>query len=154
MGKVMISFRGIKKELFGYSKKDVMNYIEMLNEDLNTKLSDKDRQVKEVIEQNNILLKRLEKLEKTQDEIAYAIIQAKKSADLIVNDANKQAEKILKDTKENKQKKESEYNEYIEQIIKFKKQMTRILKSFVKEAENIKKECDEACRVSFGREHE
>ena len=38
MGKVMISFRGIKKELFGYSKKDVMNYIEMLNEDLNTKL--------------------------------------------------------------------------------------------------------------------
>ena len=58
----MIAFKGIKKVLFGYSKKDVINYIELLNEDLNSRIYEKDRQVKEVLEQNNAFMKRLEQM--------------------------------------------------------------------------------------------
>ena len=37
----MIAFKGIKKVLFGYSKKDVIMYIELLQEDLNSRIAEK-----------------------------------------------------------------------------------------------------------------
>ena len=76
----MIAFKGLKKVLFGYSKKDVIKYIELLNEDLNTHIHEKDRQVTEILMQNNALMKRLEQLNKNQDEIVHTLVHARNAA--------------------------------------------------------------------------
>lgn len=150
----MIAFKGIKKVLLGYSKKDVINYIELLNEDLNSRIQEKDKQVKEVLEQNNMLLKRLELLEKNQDDITHTLIHAKKVADNIINDARKQADRMLKDTISKKEIQIEHYEQVKEEFEKFKKTVSKTLKSFIKEVEVIKKDCDEVCRLNHGRADE
>jgi|GEM_PF-629513 len=150
----MIAFKGIKKVLLGYSKKDVINYIELLNEDLNSRIQEKDKQVKEVLEQNNMLLKRLELLEKNQDDITHTLIHAKKVADNIINDARKQADRMLKDTISKKEIQIEHYEQVKDEFEKFKKTVSKTLKSFIKEAEVIKKDCDEVCRLNHGRADE
>lgn len=150
----MIAFKGIKKVLLGYSKKDVINYIELLNEDLNSRIQEKDKQVKEVLEQNNMLLKRLELLEKNQDDITHTLIHAKKVADNIINDARKQADRMLKDTISKKESQIEHYEQVKDEFEKFKKTVSKTLKSFIKEVEVIKKDCDEVCRLNHGRADE
>lgn len=150
----MIAFKGIKKVLFGYSKKDVINYIELLNEDLNSRIYEKDRQVKEVLEQNNAFMKRLEQMEKNQDEVLHALINARNAADNIILDARKQADKIVKDSVLKKEMQIEQYENVKDDFEKFKKSVTKALKGFVKEAENIKKDCDEACKLNNGSGNE
>ena len=150
----MIAFKGVKKVLLGYSKKDVINYIELLNEDLNSRIQEKDKQVKEVLEQNNMLLKRLELLEKNQDDITHTLIHAKKVADNIINDARKQADRMLKDTISKKESQIEHYEQVKDEFEKFKKTVSKTLKSFIKEVEVIKKDCDEVCRLNHGRADE
>ncbi len=150
----MISFKGIKKVLFGYSKRDVINYIEILDEDLNSRIYEKDKQVKEVLEQNNSLIKRLEQLERNQDEVLHALINARNAADNIILDARNQADEILKDSAIKKDRQIEQYELVKEEFEKFKKSVTKTLESFVKEAESIKKDCDEACRLDNGSVNE
>ena len=147
----MIAFKGLKKVLFGYSKKDVIKYIELLNEDLNTHIHEKDRQVTEILMQNNALMKRLEQLNKNQDEIVHTLVHARNAADKIITDARKQADNILKDVISEKEIQTQQYEQCKEEFEKFKKAVTKTSKKFIKQAESIKNDCDEAYRINQGR---
>ncbi|OQC00575.1 MAG: DivIVA protein [Firmicutes bacterium ADurb.Bin099] len=146
----MIAFKGIKKVLFGYSKKDVIMYIELLNEYLNSRIAEKDRQVNLILEQNKMLLKRLEMLEKNKDDIALSLIHAKKKADNILADARKQADIILKDTMEEKERQAEQYKQVEEEFEEFRQSVSKVLKSFIRGAEGIKKDCDKAHKLNIG----
>jgi hypothetical protein len=90
----MVGLREIKKAIFGYSKKDVINYIDGLKEELVQKMYDKDREVRYIMDENDLLKKQLQIYKEREDLIIKAVINVDNTIAVIIKKTEEDAEKV------------------------------------------------------------
>jgi len=134
----MVGLREIKKAIFGYSKKDVINYIDGLKEELVQKMYDKDREVRYIMDENDLLKKQLQIYKEREELIIKAIINVDNTIAMMIKKADENAEKV-KDELIKQEEIEKEKLEMIRQEAgNVEKEVRKVLKDLIRDIEKEK----------------
>lgn len=115
------------KGLFGYKKKDVMQYIENLTAEYENKLAEKEEDIKEVKRQNQTLaaenadlFRKVKEYEAEREHISNAVISAEIRAAKVLEEAKKEADNLLAQKNLELQNTQAEIDELKAQITSLK----------------------------------
>ena len=111
-----------KSSMFGYKKRDVINYIEDLSAKTELALGEAEDKIEALEKENEMLKENIEKYQSDASSVSNAIITAEKKAEEIVANAKEKAENYLKNAEEEHQVKKAELeNELKEAQLKLRK---------------------------------
>lgn len=132
--------------LFGFKKKDVNSYIQKMLHDFNFKIKEKDEEIavlknqnKELKEKYEECLKKTEQINEDKNKIADALIIAEEKANLIIEEAKKQAEEEKRSIEEMIEKEKEKLVELKNQIKLLRTEFVTALKKYEQQLNDMEK---------------
>ncbi len=104
----------LRSALFGYKKKDVISYVENLDEKAEQRIKEKEAEASALKAEIALMKGELDEARKNRDAIVSVLEIAQKHAKEIVDNAHANADEIVKIARENAEKEKSNLNREIE----------------------------------------
>jgi len=140
----MAGEKRFRTSLFGFNKSDVNYYIEKILREFENKLKEKDDEISTLKTKNSELQARYDEVSKKSNQsyeekakVASALIKAQEAADLIVEEARKQAEEEKKKLEGMIEEKREELVDIKEQLKVLKADVIYLLKKFDEQLDGI-----------------